>query len=405
MNIVVVVVYDRLDNIKHWIHCWQQCDKTAELIIIHNSDGVTWDINGVTYIKRKWGGYDIGALQDVCMERLKGFNNKWEKMLWVTDDTIPMCTNFADKFFSQLINNTGCVAMEISPFVKTHIRTTGFAITKEVANKLMFPRDPVTTKEDCYKFEHRGNTLLDQITAMGLKSIMVTPREISPLFDTGYTRRLKNRINDHYKIFGDNPTLPNFSRQTVTMLEQVEKGDGVVSFICPVYDKYPQIISSLLCQTYTDWKLYLIHDGPTEFDIPDDPRIIYERVKRVGNDWGHSLRAQWLQKMRSEFIVITNADNYYMPTFLLKAVTAIGNNIAVYCSQIIHSYTDYKVMDCRLQRGYIDCGQVLLRTKEAASVGWNSREHSADWFFFNDIILKYSAKKFIPFKGCLFVHN
>ena len=62
-------------------------------------------------------------------------------------------------------------------------------------------------------------------------------------------------------------------------------------------------------------------------------------------------------------------------------------------------------MNCSLNRGYIDCGQVLLKTKEAQSVGWNSMEHSSDWFFFNDIANKFGKDKFITFSGCHFVHN
>ncbi len=36
-TIVAVVVYNRINNIKTWINCYNQCNKEgAELIIIHN---------------------------------------------------------------------------------------------------------------------------------------------------------------------------------------------------------------------------------------------------------------------------------------------------------------------------------------------------------------------------------
>jgi hypothetical protein len=80
--------------------------------------------------------------------------------------------------------------------------------------------------------------------------------------------------------------------------------------------------------------------------------------------------------------------------------------VATYCSQMIHNYVNYKVIDCRLQRGYLDCSGVMLKLPEAKSVGWNDvNSHSADWFFFEDIIKKYGLKSFAKVDGCLLIHN
>ncbi len=399
MNLIVIVVYNRMYNLDHWLWCWHKCKQDAHLVIIHTGNKVSVEGPGITYINRPNIGYDIACLQDVCKERLPGFPNNWHQMLWCTDDIFPMRHDFLTPFWSKLTGDVGCVAMEISKEKRMHIRTTGFAITKAVANQLTFPADPVTTKQQCYSFEHLspGQNMLDQINAMGLKTVWAAPREVSPLYDTGYTRRLKHRWADHVKLFGEvgKPIEPPQATPTV-------------SIICPIYQNYPQIISSLLCQTYKNWELYLVHDGPGTIDIPNDPRIHFAQTNERAGNYGHSIRAEWLHKVNGDLVMINNPDNYLLPKFLEKAVNTLNKYpkaVAAYCAQIVHNYTDYKVMNCSLRRGFIDCGQVLLRTKEAQAVGWNSIEHSSDWFFFNDIATKYGRDKFITFNGCHFVHN
>lgn len=401
MNIIVIAVYNRIDNIKQWLHCWKQCEHDDMLIVIHNhynepglKESIESLCDGITYIPRDKQGFDIGAFQDVCMARLPGFP-EWDNLLWCTDDTLPMQKDFAKLFWGQLKTN-GVVAMEVSPHVRKHIRTTGFAISRETAKRLVFHADQVTTKQHCYLFEHfakDGSTFLEQVERMGLTVAMVAPQVTSPLFDFGYHRRLKQREAEHYKVFGKHNT-------------PVVTTDKTVTIVCPIYDAYPQIISSMLCQSYTNWELWLIHDGPNELQIPDDSRIKYIQVPRKENDYGHTIRREYLQKVTTQYVLITNGDNYYMPSFLEKAIAAMApESIASYCQQIAHNYIGYKIMNCSLQRGFIDCGQVLLRSNEAKAVGWNSTEHSADWFFFEALIKKYGAKRWMPFKGCHFVHN
>lgn len=411
-NIIIICIHDREQNLRQWLHVWAQCKQDCQLVVIHSDSGKSFEVpDGVIYLKRPNIGYDIGKFQQVCNGTMPGLP-EWDNLLWCSDDCMPMVKDFASPFFNALKTpGVGVACMEISPFVREHIRTTGFAISKQVAQKLTFPADPVISKDHCYSFEHRSvaNHFLAQIKAMGLKAVMVSPKEDSPMFDFGYGRRLRHREAAFYKLFGrPQVQLHNGSRAMATMPPPaIQQEDvGVVSFICPIYDKYPQIISSLLCQTYENWRLYLIHDGPEPIDLPDDPRIIYERIERNGNDYGHSIRKAWLQKIRSEYVVITNPDNYYMPPFIKLSLAAFTPNaVAVYCNRIVHSYTNWKVMECRLQRGFIDCGQVMLRTAQAASVGFNSTDHSADWFFFENVAKEYGPRSFVPYNACLFVHN
>lgn len=401
---VVIIVYNRLANVERWLHCWKSCNQTnAELIVIHNTDSdqpeyrQLVESNGCTYIARPNRGFDIGAFQDICLNRLPGFPD-WNRILWCTDDTWPMQKDFVQVFSRAMKPGVGVACMQLSPAVRRHIRTTGFMIDKSTAIKLIWPFNPITTKEDCYQFEHRhpAHTFYDQVKKIGLKVIQVADNVRSPLWDTEYRKRL-NRKAEHFKVFKQKP-----------MAESVRAGDGIVTFICPIYQGYPQIISSLLMQTNPNWRLLLIHDGPGNIEpIPNDERITVTYTEARRGNWGHSYRAEYLQKVESEFLAITNNDNYHAPVYVEYLLKAFRPGIVgAYCSDMVHSYNGWQVIPCRLERGYIDCAGMLLRTKEAQAVGWNDIvSHSADWFFFADLIKRYGPDRFVKVKGCLLVHN
>ncbi len=403
MNLIAIIVYNRFNNLKHWIECWEKCKhlNDAELVVIHNTDNPEnedqlhpWRelCKDIIYIPRQNMGFDIGALQDVARNKLPGFP-EYDNLLWCCDDLLPMQKDFAIPFWQQL-SNRHCVAMEISPYHRRHIRTTGFALSRRALELLQFPADPIITKQQCFQFEHKGpRTILDQLP----NSVMVAPQAKSPLFDTGYARRIKSREHEHYHAFEISKELP-----------EVKEDKGSIIIMCPIYKSFPLIAYAMLCQTYQSWKLYLVHDGPGEINLPDDPRITFiQNETRVGN-YGHSLRSEWLQKLAPlcDYIIISNPDNYYAPVFLERALAAMTpTSLAVFCDQMVHNYVGYGVLNCRLERGYIDCGQVMIRAKQAAEVGWNSMHPSSDWFYFQDIANKFGADKFISFAGCLFIHN
>jgi hypothetical protein len=405
--IVAVIVYNRLENLKRWLKCWEKCDQSAELIIIHNDDGQGEKFKelcqdaGVKYIRRTNIGFDIGAYQDVCKERLKGFPNHWDYLLWVTDDTLPMQTDFVKPFIDKLQNpQTALSCMQISksnPGNIWHVRTTGFCISKETSLKLTFPADPVRTKHECYVFEHRGGkkTLCEQIRTMGLDVVQVAPNDTSPLWDTGYWKRL-NREDEHETVFPSGK----------------KKGDKV-TFICTIYNTYPQIISSLILQTHQNWELILIHDGPNETGIKDqinDERITFIETKERKGNYGHHLRQWALNEFElGDYVTVTNGDNYYVPVFIdymLKGFKKSHTAVATYCTETIHSYKAWQVLPAKMEKGFLDCGAVMIKSNIAKEIGWRDiTDHSADWIYFQDIASKYSWRNFIPVRGCLFVHN
>jgi len=206
-TLVVIIVWNRFENLRRWVNCWNQCDRRdAELVVIHNQESDNhkyWklcDDNGIKYVARENAGFDLGAFQDVCKERLANFPNKWDNLIWITDDCIPMSKDFVGQFLEKL-SDAYIPCYEISNEVKTHVRTTGFLVTKDISKKLIFPKDPIYNREDCYQFEHRGKNMYEQIIDMGKKPVMVVnDLKLSVLWDA-HNRSYLNLMQKHEEVF------------------------------------------------------------------------------------------------------------------------------------------------------------------------------------------------------------
>jgi hypothetical protein len=409
--IVCVCVYNRLENVKKWLNAWKQSDTTdAELNVIHNWNGderirdavLKHNLENndhITYIARENVGFDIGCVQDICKERL--FTNyHWDYLLWCADDTIPVKKDFITQYINTIQTpECGIACMKVSPHQALHVRTSGWMISKDTSRKIIFPADPITSKKQCYAFEHRDKKfmLINQIRELGLDVRQVATDWDAPLWDSGYWRR-KNREHEYYQTFGGE-----------------KKSNDKVVFIATIYNTYPQIVSSLMCQTHFNWELVLIHDGKNENGLHFDPdsRIKFiETEKRLGK-YGHPLRRWALENLDNlsdaSYVVITNADNYLVPSFCTLMLLGFKNKhtaVATYCDKMIHSYTNWNIVPCRFEKGFMDCSGVMVKREVAQEVGWRDIEsHSADWTYFSDIASRYSPKNFIPVKGCLLIHN
>ena len=142
-------------------------------------------------------------------------------------------------------------------------------------------------------------------------------------------------------------------------------------------------------------------------ELVNDDRIEYLETPVRMNNWGHQHRRDYLNTVESEFVLITNSDNYLVPTFLEYMLRPLKNGyIASYCSQMVHSYKAWQVIECSMKRGYVDCSGVLIKTEAAKKVGWNNiTDHSADWLFFEDLIRRFGINSFVKVNGCLLIHN
>lgn len=254
----------------------------------------------------------------------------------------------------------------------------------------------------------------------------------APLWDTELRAKLK-RMDEFNKVFNSQEYEASSTPPTET-----------VTFICPVYNTYPEILSSLINQTHKDWKLLLLHDGVNSTGIRElvnflnDPRITYIESPEHNGKWGHPLRQWALTEIkngklaqRTDYIVITNGDNHLVPTFceyMLQGFKRNPDAIATYCSQMIHGALSPQIVttipqgaqkmnslewrnwrwgliQCKLELGHIDCSGVMVRKDIACEIGWRSMEHSSDWIYFSDIMKRYGKDRWEKVDGCLLIHN
>lgn len=407
-TVVAVVVYNRYENIQRWLKAWDLCvKKDSEVVVIHNNDSIAerahfkrlCDKHRIKYFARPNKGFDIGAFKDVAKGVIKGFP-EFERLLWCTDDTIPMRKDFVVEFTRLLADDVSVVCLETSTQVTMHIRTTGFCLTKNVLDKIVFPN--IVTKQDCYDFEHGAvDNFYHQLVKIGTVETF-SDVATAPLFDMGYAsdhRPKVHRIEEHINHFYPKKTK--------------------VTFICPIYKSFPAVIASLYMQTHKDWELLLIHDGQSDETVLNamkfftDPRITFIQTEKREGNWGHGLR-QWALKEIGEgrlsnpdYIVITNADNYHAPVFCEYMIAGFKEGIhATYCSEMVHSYLKWKIIPCKVQRGFVDCAGVMITKEAACAVGWrDTTSHSSDWTYFEDVAKKYGMKSFAKVEGCLLIHN
>jgi hypothetical protein len=172
----------------------------------------------------------------------------------------------------------------------------------------------------------------------------------------------------------------------------------------------------MMTQSHKDWELYLVHDGEADqftrdyVNLINDDRIkFFETEKRI-NSYGHPIRAEYLNKLKTsdcDYVLITNADNYHTPNCLENLVNGFDDTImATYCESMVHSYVGWGVMNCSMQFGSVDCASVMVRKDIACNVGWRDTvSHSSDWTYFQDIANVVGWDKFRKVNGCLLIHN
>jgi hypothetical protein len=431
--VVCVVIYNRIKNLKRWLEIWEKLNpENAELRIIHNVhpennrenfSAIVGNRKNVKYIPRMNIGMDIGAFQDVCGNRLQGFDNNFEFLIWFTDDTMPIKNNFIDVYLRHFENPlVGLTCYEISPQIKKHVRTTGFCLRIQTLFKIKFEVHQIKTKQDCYQFEHRSEkNLMNQIISMGLTVLQIAPIKSSPVYDTeGGGMQWVDRSKE-------------FLRQW-----QFEMPPSKVVIIAPAFLKYPTIAASMLNQTYENWELHLVHAGPAPHDYPKfkDERIKFFATSSNRKNFGHPIRFDWLNKVKAgeivcDYVVVTNDDNYHVPHFLEKLIKPLDqdqNLIGSYCSMIVHNYQGgpeyepderqsknmrelghiddgYGIINVKPEIGFIDVAGVVLRSEIAGKTGWNSLRHSSDWDYINTAVMNNGGwNKMKKVFGSLVVH-
>lgn len=193
----------------------------------------------------------------------------------------------------------------------------------------------------------------------------------------------------------------------------------MIEVICVTYNQNWNLkcfINSFKAQTSPNWFLRIIHDGQGEKlstlkqdlksnDYIND-QVTLESTKKRFNDYGHSLRDYALKNpiKDSDWTIITNGDNYYLPTIVKtiefyeqkkpEAQFLFFNLIQRFEKKIFPQLEKdiYQQLDSKLQLGLIDMGAAAVKTKLARETGFNSREFEADFHYFQDCFKNLQKK-------------
>lgn len=175
-------------------------------------------------------------------------------------------------------------------------------------------------------------------------------------------------------------------------------------------------INSIKSQNNNNWRLFLIHDGKNNelrLDLESNgyltDNVIFIEYPERTNNYGHILRKWALQNLvTNEYVLITNGDNYYVPTMVDEVLNKNEDFIyfdLVHSHQNIsnHNKSSYGHMKTILSISNIDMGCVVVRSEIAKSVGFNSTGYTADWDYFNEILEQNPS--IVKIDKILFVHN
>lgn len=135
---------------------------------------------------------------------------------------------------------------------------------------------------------------------------------------------------------------------------------------------------------------------------------------RVMGGVGHSTRAPGIEAATGDWIVLTNADNYFVSGWLDRLVT----NIASYAGLIFWNCVnnlwtwnkqggDVARMGCQIKRGWIDLSCVAVRSEIAKKVGFPWTHYDADFDYIKACTLECErlGLKTVHIPEILSIHN
>lgn len=198
-----------------------------------------------------------------------------------------------------------------------------------------------------------------------------------------------------------------------------------IHVIAVAYERFGELkvfIQSLINQTSTDWCLTVLHDGPNEqFDLIMESyaQIVPNKIEFFPseirfNDYGHSLRDLGLKKIKGDYVLLTNADNYYIPKAVEYLVLAVKEtNADVVLFDMIHSHNHpggrplppYSFFETTYKRGSIDIGSAIVKKKLAEKVGFRDKTHDGDATYFEMIASEKLNLIIAKISRVLLVHN
>lgn len=190
-RLVCVVTHDRKECVSRWLRAWNNSERCgAKVAVLHACDSEDPPEDQKENILAHHPDFyipfknsplrDMGALRIVIRDAA-GLP-EWKQLFWFTDDLIPMRKDFLVPFVRKLKDEVGLVAQCYEPIHESyealpghgclpHIRTVGYALSREAADTLVFP-EVGEDRDKPYLFEHGRvglyeNHILKQVTDNG----------------------------------------------------------------------------------------------------------------------------------------------------------------------------------------------------------------------------------------------
>lgn len=219
---------------------------------------------------------------------------------------------------------------------------------------------------------------------------------------------------------------PQLCRQSQeTRWQALQISTPSLSIVAVSYKQQKALLSflaSLECQTCSSFNVLILHDGPCE-----ETADVFDRYQQTSdldlsmtfsaqrhNDWGHSLRRMGLQQADGDYVLITNAYNYYAPRFVEFALRSIlENELDMLHFDMIHSHDKPALRPVRSYQTFvtapfamsIDMGAFIVRREVAQQVGFRHCFYHADGLYLEDLLKSGMIKRIGHLDKVLLVHN
>lgn len=181
------------------------------------------------------------------------------------------------------------------------------------------------------------------------------------------------------------------------------------------------LLHALLAQNHQNFEVIITHDTfdavmmerITDFMKATTLPITLKFTRKWYKDWGASLRERTLPELTSEWVLLTNEDNYYVPVWL-DHVMPVADRADMIMWDMIHSYERpggrnqdaYQWFQTFPQVGHADMGCFMVRTRLAQQVGFLDKTADADGIYCRAVIdLPGVGDRFVKINRTLFVHN
>ncbi len=148
----------------------------------------------------------------------------------------------------------------------------------------------------------------------------------------------------------------------------------LISVIIPVFNRENFIfksVSSVLCQTYTNWELLIIDDASTDdtyfsiFTLIDNKKVFYyySPVNR-GVSWARNFG---IKKSRGDYIAFLDSDDYWFPNKLEKQIKYMHKNNFLICQTDEIWIRKNKFVNPKLKHKKIE-GEIFLKSLDMCIV-------------------------------------